>query len=134
MPTYELRRRGIDVVAKPCLRVNDDFADNHWKEPFENMQWHWNLPGSGEREIERLMRSWGSGARAEVYVAWQGRDSGAHVFIAENDNGVIKYICPQSGNKDSSSFFQSAKHGFTGIARIDNLKPSRWILECCEPV
>lgn len=132
VPTYEMRRRGYDVQAKEKIKSNDDFAENHWHEAFENIQWTWKLPGTGKRAIEKQMKAWGNGARAEIYVAWKG--GGAHVFIAENDNGVIKYICPQSGRKDYSYRFQDVCDGTAGIARIDNLKPSKWITHCCEPV
>ena len=121
------------VIAKARLAGYDDFYENHWYEPFENMQWSWRLPGTGKQEIEKQMKAWGNGARAEVYVKWKGRDSGAHVFVAENYNGVIKYICPQTGNNDYSSCFQDVRDGSAGIARIDNLKPSKWITDCCDP-
>ncbi len=136
VPAYEMRRRGFDVVAKPreldasgLEPSKNDRAAESWYTIFKGAQWI-ACPGTGKTEIDRLMGEWGDGARAEVYVAWN--KGGAHVFVAENINGRIQYICPQSNSVDYSLAFEEAVEGMTVVARIDHLEPSDMIGECCE--
>ncbi len=134
VPAYEMRRRGYDVVAKP-REVDEngeasksDHLTENWDKVFEGAEFL-SCSGDGKDDCDRLMRDWEDGARAEVYVAWEG--GGAHVFVAENHEGEIIYRDPQSGKEDASSHFQYVIDGFTMIARIDNLEPSELIDECC---
>lgn len=136
VPAYEMRRRGFDVVAKPCKldesrlgSSGDDQIARSWRDVFKNADWI-QCPGTGKRKIDSLMREWGDGARAEVYVAWRGGN--AHVFIAENIDGRIQYMCPQTNQSDCSSMFGEVIADKTMVARIDNLEPSDMISECCE--
>lgn len=76
------------------------------------------------------MKEWGDGARAEVYVARRGGN--AHVFIAENIDGRIQCMCPQTNQSDCSSMFGEVIADKTMVARIDNLEPSDMISGCCE--
>lgn len=46
--------------------------------------------------IEKSMKSFGNGARAEVYVQW--KNGGAHVFVAEQIGNATVFIAPQSGS------------------------------------
>jgi len=132
VPTYEMRRRGYDVVAQPCLDWDKgDYLARHSAEAFEDAQVHWGLAGTGKRDIEKLLKEWGDGARAEVGVTWKGANSG-HVFVAENIGGKIHYIDPQSGEMDVSWYFSNVRTQRTRVWRIDNLRPSEWIEKCCE--
>ena len=139
VPTYEMRMRGNDVTSLPrMLDANgnsdpNDPAAIHWREIFDGAIWE-RCNGTGKARIETLMASWGDGARAEVYVAWKGRNSGVHVFVAENRNGTVHYLDPQSGNADVSHYFKRVKIGSTQVARIDNLQPSQWMTHCCKGV
>lgn len=141
VPTYEMRRRGYDVTAKPRLidpetgkGSKTDATASAWRNIFENAEW---IPcnGNGKRMTEHLMKEWGDGARAEVYVVWKKNvANGSHVFVAENVGGEVKYMCPQTNIDDYSGYFNLVAKGKTEIARIDNLEPSDLIQECCEGV
>lgn len=132
VPTYEMRRRGYDVIAKPNNGWGKgDHLSHNSRDAWIDADVHWALAGSGKRDIERLMKEWGDGARAEVGVTWKGANSG-HVFVAENIGGKIVFIDPQSGEMDVSWYFSRVRSQQTRVWRIDNLKPSEWIEECCE--
>lgn len=132
VPTYEMRRRGYDVVAKPNNAWGKgDYLSHNSNKAFEKADVHWALPGTGKREIERLLKELGDGARAEVGVSWKGANSG-HVFVAENVGGKVVFIDPQSGEMDVSYYFKNVRSNLSRVWRIDNLDPSEWIEECCE--
>ena len=89
------------------------------------------MKGSGKKQVEDYMLSWGEGSRAIVGVRWNGSNVG-HVFIAERKNGKTHYVDPQNGSTDCSEYFKDAAKGHTFVTRIDNLTPTVDILECCE--
>lgn len=136
VPAYEMRRRGYDVVVKPRLvdesgklvGAKGDPVYAGWASIFENARFE-PCNGTGRARCDTLMRRWGDGARAEVYVNWT--KGNAHVFVAENRNGKVVYIDPQNGVEDASGYFKKAKRNCTMIARIDNLNPSKLIDGCC---
>lgn len=75
------------------------------------------------------MQEWGDGARAEVYIEWDYMN--AHVFIAENRNGKICFLDPQTGEADVEHYFLEGNA--TEFFRIDNLDINeKYIRECCE--
>ena len=80
------------------------------------------------------MLDWGEGARAEVYVEYiNGADRYAHVFIAENRNGIVHFLDPQTGELDVEYYFDEVENGKTKFFRIDNLEINKkYIIECCE--
>ena len=80
------------------------------------------------------MKEYGDGARAEVYVVYQDdKEYYAHVFVAENRNGVIHFLDPQTGELDVEHYFENVQAGLTRMFRIDNLEPhEKYIVECCE--
>ncbi len=134
MPTYEMRMRGFDVIARPTYDIHTDiFASKHWKEAFENAIIEENLAGTGKEDIINLMSEWGDGARAEVYVKWES--GGSHVFVAENRNDYIHFLDPQIGELNVEYYFESVKEGFTKLLRMNNLeindKTIKW---CCKEV
>ena len=129
VPAAEMRARGYDVEAMPCLDWdNDKLAE----EPFSV----WENPdikkteGSGMEDIEKQMSQWGNGARAEICVFWNGSKDG-HVFMAEQKNGRTYFYDPQNGDRDCSYYFTGVRPGQTQFARIDNLQPNEKILQCC---
>ena len=139
VPAYELRRRGFDVTAKPAkvtakgaLSRTDKVVQNGgwYNGIFENIKWKMGNAGSGLNDIEKAMKSYGDGSRAEVYVQW--KNGGAHVFVAEQVRGKTVFIDPQSGNEDVSHYFNDVKHGATLFARIDNLAVKDLIEECVQ--
>ena len=82
-------------------------------------------------DIRQTMSQWGDGARAQVVVVWRATNEG-HTFIAEQINGETRFIDPQSGSGDVSRCFSAVRSGYTRFCRIDDLKPSRLIKECCK--
>lgn len=134
VPAYEMRMRGYDVTARPTFDLKtDDFAQNHWDEVFENAVVENGLSGSGKDEIIERMKSFGDGARGEVYVAWE--NGSAHVFVAENRNGSIHFLDPQTGDLDVEYYFDHVKNGLTKLIRIDNLETNdKYLKWCCKEV
>jgi len=132
--TYEMRRRGFNVTAKPILvDAAKDVVAKNWSKMWTN-----DLPllcrtGNGKAQIEAQMKRWGDGARAVVCVEWKKHGS-AHVFIVENRNGSVVFIDPQTGNGDCIHYFSYVKEGQTKVLRIDKCTPGNLILECCENV
>ena len=120
VPTYEMRMRGYDVVARPTFDLDtDSFAKDYWDKIFDGATIEENLPGSGKEYVINRMLNWGVGARGEVYVVW--RSGEAHVFVAENRNGVIHFLDPQTGELDVEHYFENVQAGLTRMFRIDNL-------------
>lgn len=133
-----MRRRGYDVIAKPVPPAGqyDILMDGlGYKDIFDGAQWIYILKGTGEKEIEAYMKQWGDSARAEIAVAWKSNyGGGAHAFVVENIDGKIYYVSPQNSRSNAASYFKDVRGNFTRICRIDNLKPTKLILECCEAV
>lgn len=44
----------------------------------------------------------------------------AHVFIAEKENGIVRYVDPQVNNDDVESYFSLSKRNSFGILRVDD--------------
>lgn len=128
VPTYEMRRRGYDVEAKPFVSDYDKVMWS-WNKVFEDADFLLINRRDNEKAIQELMKEWGEGARAEIYVEWKNSHS-AHVFVAEQVNGVTRFIDPQNGDGNVSHYFRLCKPLKTKIARIDNLKPSSLIDDC----
>ena len=128
VPTYEMRSRGYDVTAQPCIDDNDDLSYN----PFDV----WEQPdiktctGNGMEDIQRQMAEWGDGARSQVVVLWDN-GYGGHTFTAVQHNGSTHFVDPQNGDMDVSWYFNEASPGDTQFCRIDKLQPSNRILDCC---
>ena len=129
VPTYEMRRRGYDVSAMPCVEDMDHLA----LDPFDV----WENPeiiscaDDDQNVILDEMSQWEDGARAQVVVTWAGGEGG-HTFIAEKVNGEIRFVDPQTGDIECSEYFDEIEPGTTQFCRIDNLQPSEHILDCCK--
>ena len=88
VPTYEMRMRGYEVIARPTYDLaTDGFAQEHWSAAFENPKIERGFSDTGKENVIERMKAFGSGARGEVYVEW--KEGSSHVFIAENRNGEI---------------------------------------------
>lgn len=121
VPTYEMRRRGYDVIAKPkpvanntVLWGSEPFADSAGNPVSYTMN-------QTEAAVKRELKNAPDGARYGIYVAWKGRNRGAHVFVAEKQGGVVRYIDPQPGRLDASGYFALGRPGQFGYLRMDNL-------------
>lgn len=126
--------RGYDVIARPTFNLNTDgFAQDYWDKAFKGAVLEEGFTGSGKEEIIGRMKLFGAGARGEIYVAW-GK-GGSHVFVAENRNGAIHFLDPQTGELDVEYYFDHVKDGLTKLLRIDNLEPNEGNIKwCCKEV
>jgi hypothetical protein len=130
VPTYEMRRRGFNVTAKPQPEAdvrNDYLAMNPWKV--------WNNPKlqqfNGKNDIETAMAAMGDGARVQVKIAFNNGQG--HTFVAEQMDGKTVFLDPQTG-KECSNYFddKATSYGWNNLFwRIDDQEPSDYILDCC---
>lgn len=138
---YEARRRGYDVEAQPRPSGNDTLPftlhPQGWPSVYKDAQLIDCSANSGTAaamNVEQMMESWGSDCRAIVRVGWKEEEGGGgHVFIAERTNGITRFIDPQNGNVDASSYFNFAKGQDLYCMRIDNLDFTDRIHQCCQP-
>ena len=139
---YEARRRGIDVTARPRPSMTDyDELSRScgWADSFQNAKPIDCSDTDGLKaraNIIREMEKMPDGARCAVQVIWKGRGAGGHVFIAEKQNGKITFIDPQPhGNPkqfDCDGNFNHANGRHVYVMRLDNLKFSDIVKECCK--
>lgn len=132
VPTWEANRRGWLVTALP--KISKDKLSHFWMSIWKRQDLIElaNWPDNPMKEqIEKIMKGWGDGARAEISVSWKGSNSG-HVFVAEQRTGETFFINQQSNDVDCSSYFTKvAGHGWQqGILRIDNNEFSDVAKEC----
>ena len=78
MPTYELRRRGYNVTAKPTKEGDFLRQGNNYAKMFENPQFI-RCRGNAVESIKDYMTKWGNGSRAEICIVWKD-DPIAHLF------------------------------------------------------
>lgn len=116
--TYELRRRGFDVEALPKPKKNNTvvwgnecFVDSSGNTP----KFTFN---QSESVIRSTLANAPDGSRHIIYVAWKNKS--AHVFIAEKENGVIRYVDPQPNKTDVEHYFSLGKKNKFGILRVDD--------------
>lgn len=137
---YEARRRGYDVTALPRKRRDDRLpymTDPHgWPQIYKNPVLVRCSSGTGaetRHKVEAEMALYGDGARAIVRVQWKGKRSG-HVFAAEQDDGVTRFIDPQNGSTDCAHYFESVKKDQTYLMRVDDKQFTELIQKCCKEV
>lgn len=136
---YEARRRGFDVEAQPFPAGLDTLSIMRHPEGWPNVYDGAKLidcsanSGTGAAiNIENEMDTWDDNARAIVRVKWKRcYGGGGHVFIAEKNNGQIRFIDPQNGEYDARSYFDFAKGSDVFCMRIDNLPFTDKIHQCC---
>lgn len=125
---YEMRKRGYNVTARPATK--NHYLSRHpeeaWIDPSVK-----TASGSGLDDIISTVGNWPENARAEIAVTWKGSSKG-HVFVAEKENGKIRFYDVQSGEKISSKIFSYVEEGKTIFWRIDNLEPSDRGITACE--
>ena len=122
--TYELRRRGYDVIAKPKPSTNNLVTwGSECFVPKGSYKYNWEpyTLNQAESAIKKELKNAPNGARYSIYVKWQQKYGGsAHVFIAEKIDDVIHYIDPQTGKMDVSDYFSCGSKGKFGFFRLDN--------------
>lgn len=117
--TYEYRRRGFDVEALPKPKKggkikwgNECFVDKQGNVP----QFTYNQT---EKQIKDELTKAPDNARYIIYIKWSTSRT-AHVFIAEKENGIIRYVDPQSAKDDVSDYFSRGVNGRYGFLRVDD--------------
>lgn len=150
VPAYELRKREeqLDVIARPASlddneRLVYDEAMKSMLDVFVGAKQNLRSAGSfdGKDFIEKRMLEFKDGARAQVIVTWkEGTEKyvrngkvielpRSHTFVAENNNGIIRFVDPQNGKEDCSDYFTNVKNGCTMFVRIDNLPVNEDIID-----
>jgi len=134
---YNLFIHGALNIVSPFLGMyyhqQKKIYDN-WKNYFVDPEWEQlgetNSCQRARENVEAMMVEYGDGARAEVYVAWQG--GGAHVFIAENINGEIVFMDPQTGDTDVADYFDDSImiSESVMICRMDDRQLSNYGRQC----
>lgn len=125
----ELRRRGYDVVALPqpvageanpiiwgCECFASPTAGEEAKDAAARMFTWWQTAAAVKKELSNAP----NGARYVIYVKWKGRNTGAHVFIGQKEQRVVRYLDPQVGANDVEWFFSQGRKGSFGFCRIDD--------------
>ena len=129
VPTYELRRRGIEAEVHPSNYGSDHLAYY----PFDvwNNAQVLSTQGSGLSDIQSEMQSWGDGARAQVVVLWDdGFGTNGHTFMAEQQNGETVFFDPQTGSDNVVDYFDDVIPNTTQFCRIDDLQTTDYINDC----
>lgn len=111
--TYEARRRGYDVTALPTYQGDLLPAGRDYMKALSNPKTV--DVGKSKAKLEKQMASFGSGSRAIVHVS-RGRNG--HVFIAENMNGKVRYVDPQTNRRYTSVSFSNVSS--VQVTRLDN--------------
>ena len=117
---YELRRRGYDVEALPkppkskntIVWGNECFVDSSGNTPDF-------LFNQSEKDIRNALENAPDGSRHIIYTAWKNSRS-AHVFIAEKENGIVRFVDPQVNKNDVEDYFLRSKKNRFGILRVDD--------------
>lgn len=118
--TFELRRRGYNVIAKPKPRSGNQIfwgSECFVDAAGQPTSYTFNLT---EAAVKRELAAAPDGARYGIYIKWKGRPPTAHVFIAEKSGGVVRYLDPQNGNMDASGYFARGSKGHFGFFRMDD--------------
>ena len=129
--TYEMRRRGYDVIANPMHTM----LVSVWQDLFKDAK-PFRVPWRrGEKYFDTLSKSilkrTEDGARGSIFVKWKGRRVG-HFFSWEVKDGKVFFVDAQNGNIDASEYFDRIKPSETICVRWDNLEPSEKIKDACK--
>ena len=111
--TYEARRRGYDVTALPTYSTDMMPKNNDYLRALSNPKVV-DIQKS-TKKLESQMKSYGNGSRAIIQIR-KGRNG--HVFIAENKNGKVQYIDPQTNERYNKVSFKHVSN--VSVIRIDN--------------
>ena len=127
VPVWELRMRGFDVIAsKPDSQDDLGF---YAQQIFYNANWNSCKTTSPKKEIERFLIEQGHGSRVEIAA---DIFYSPHMFAAANDNGVVKWVDPLTGETSAEKFFEEFYIDRVSYCRIDNLDLSNLIIKCIE--
>ena len=122
--TYELRRRGYDVVAKPFPTKGNTivYGSECFIQPgaYEYAYQAYTMRQTGAA-VKKAIESAPNGARFSVYVQWKRSYGGnAHVFIAEKIQDTVHYLDPQTGSLNVEHYFDMGANNKFGYFRLDD--------------
>lgn len=148
VPAYELRKRGLDVIAWPANtdskgRLVIDDAIKNSTNVFVGFRQRLKLAGSfdGKEFIEKQLLAYGDGARVQIFVTWDQQTTevvndgeietrlSGHTFLAENRSGKVAFVDPQARLEDCSDYFTKVKKRATIFARIDDLPVNEDVID-----
>ncbi|WP_338743021.1 toxin glutamine deamidase domain-containing protein [Actinomadura luteofluorescens] len=117
----ELRRRGQEVAAGPLekhLRSDQNGPGGRDLSDIEQA-WGGTFTYGTKSEIEEAFKQ--PGSRGIVYIAWNGVNTGAHVFSVENVGGRVRFVDsqPKPPVRDAAYYF-TIGHS-TKYLRVDDL-------------
>jgi len=116
VPAFELRKRGFNVTAKPKPPNN---TINTSVNCFDtSLTWV-----QGRADLMKQLNAFPDGARFGIRHGWAGtkKNSAGHTYVAVKENGVIRFIDPQTGSLDCSNYLTRAKRGTMAFFRMDNI-------------
>lgn len=125
--SYELRRRGIAVSAKPMEAMQGtpfDIIEGAWADPITGKPRRMRLSLS-EQEFHAEVQSWPPGSRGFAYGGWKG--GSAHIWNVEKlPNGQVMFSEAQNhtGLFDPKEYLKLIKPGKLGAMRVDDLLPT----------
>ena len=128
--TYEMRRRGYDVIANP----KDTMYVSDWKKLFKDCT---PIPLKRSRidvllaDIDEQLPKLGNGARGSIYVSWKNSELG-HFFSWEVRDGQVMFIDGQNGNMNARDYFKDIRPTKTICLRWDDREPSDMIIDACK--
>lgn len=140
--TYEARRRGYDVEAKPHITSEtDEFQNLNVLQPEKagvfSMYQHpvvdvisSNSGINCRKKVLAKMKEYGESSRATIVVVWKDERYG-HAFVVEQQNGKTVFIDPQCNKANVEEYFTRAKREMY-LVRTDNLKFSEKINDVCK--
>lgn len=129
--TWELRRRGYDVVATP---LPADLFRQNGRSAQDALNTSWRTP-SGERRrftdssrvgVYNQIAAWPDGARGWVSVNWKA--GGAHIFGVERHGGQTTFVDPQRGKVNVDEYFDRATP-IIRLVRTDDLTPENRVTQ-----
>ena len=129
VPTYDMRRRGYDVEAKPKY-LTDEISIRPqvvYKDPVIK-----HFTQKPKESIIKEMDNWGDGARCQICVYWSG--GGGHTFVAEKRKGKVIFVDPQVNDTNVAKYFDNIRVKDSYFYRIDNLDVTDYIKDCCKGV
>jgi hypothetical protein len=130
--TYEMRRRGYDVIANP---KKDGLLVADWQKLFKDskpIQLISQRTDALATELRDKLSALGDGARGSIFVEWKNTNGWGHFFSWEVENGIVRFIDGQSGEVDVGRYIGMSKPSKTVCLRWDDLEPSDMIKEACK--
>ena len=120
VPTYEMRRRGYDVIANPNngginLTGKEFFVDPKTKQFPKVSEWEF----SADKFLRELQKQ--PDGRYGILNIWKGSPRYGHTFVAEVKNGKVKFIDPQPGKVIAAEDYLS-KSSRLAFYRMDNMQ------------